>query len=272
MMTLLIGIIIGAVLGLTGAGGSIFAVPLLLNLLDVSMQQAIGLSLGAVASSALIGTLARLNKQQIQWLPALVYASIGGLIAPLGNWLNHQLDEKILLIGFTLLLTAVAIHLWRQASKNPQSTLELRAGSKENVQADAKVCELRADKPFQIGLPCALSMAAAASITGLLSGLFGVGGGFLIVPTLLLLTGVTITQAIATSLAVITIVSGSGFIAFLWNDQIIDTSTLLALASGGFIGMVASVRISRYLAGPVLQKLFVIAMIIVIAVTLFTRL
>ena len=81
-MAIIVGCIIGLVLGLTGAGGSIFAVPLLIILLSLPAQQAIGLSLGAVALSSLLGVFTKIKSGDIQWLPAMVYSVIGSLVAP----------------------------------------------------------------------------------------------------------------------------------------------------------------------------------------------
>ena len=271
-MALIVGVVIGLVLGLTGAGGSVFAVPLLIVLLGLPAQQAIGLSLGAVAISALFGSLSRLKGGDIQWLPAMVYAVVGGLVAPLGNWSNRQIDESVLMIAFSVLVLVIASRMWIQANRHPQDAMIVRAGQQESIEQAGAICRFNHFETFQIGLPCVLGITVGASVTGLLSRLFGVGGGFLIVPTLLFLTGITIRQAVVTSLVIIAIVSGSGFVSYLLTGEHLNTSLLLLIASGGVVGMVLGIVISRYIAGPGLQKLFSVLMLVMAILTLVMQL
>ncbi len=270
-MALFVGVVIGVVLGLTGAGGSVFAVPLLINLLDLSMQQAAGLSLGAVAVSALFGVILKLRTGHIEWLPAIVFACLGSIGAPLGSWLGRQLDEQVLLVGFAVLVVIVATRMWIQASSRPEETKVVRA-DRETGDGKLAICKMNEGKKFQIGLPCVLGMSAGALSTGVLSGLFGVGGGFLIVPILLALTNISIRQAVATSLVVIACVGSVGFVNFVAFGSDVDTNVLALLAVGGVLGMAAGVFTSRYLAGPLLQKIFAILMFVILAVTLVVKL
>ncbi len=267
-MALAVGIIIGVVLGLTGAGGSVFAVPLLMNLLGLSMQQAVGLSLGAVAASALFGVFLKWRTGHIEWLPALVFAVLGSVGAPVGGWVNRQVDERLLLVGFALLVVLVAIKMWRQASLNPSQARIVRADTVQGSDNEA-VCLMNQGRKFSIGFPCVMGMSAGAITTGFLSGLFGVGGGFLIVPILLALTNISIRQAVATSLVVIAVVGSVGFGNFIFFGNSVDTHTLVLLALGGVVGMSLGVFASRYIAGPVLQKLFAALMVVILIVTLF---
>ena len=89
MIILITGLMVGLVLGLTGAGGSVFAVPMFILFLQLPAQQAMGLSLAVVSVSAFYGTLLRLKSHEIQWLPAAVYALIGAVTAPVGSKVNQ---------------------------------------------------------------------------------------------------------------------------------------------------------------------------------------
>ena len=122
-MSVLIGLIIGLVLGLTGAGGSIFAVPLLMLLLGLPINDAIGIALGAVAVSALIGTLSNWRAQYILWVPALSLGLAGALVAPIGKYLGSQLSPTMLLMGFCLLAFIIAGIMWRQQSPAPSELM-----------------------------------------------------------------------------------------------------------------------------------------------------
>lgn len=272
MMSYIVGTLIGLVLGLTGAGGSVFAVPLLISLVLLSPQDAIGISLGAVGFSALFGVLTRLKTRQIQWLPAAVYSLVGGLFAPAGIFLNRNIPTTFLMLGFSLLVIAVAYRMWKQASMRPEEASELRSVMNQSLQEPGAICIANNNQPFKIGLKCVLGMTAGAALTGLLSGLFGVGGGFLIVPTLLFLTGISIRQAVATSLVIISFVSLSGFFSVMFSGHPIDFALLTQVALGGMVGMAIGLIIGRFIAGPNLQKVFSILMLLMAIFTLVTTL
>ena len=271
-MEIMIGSIIGIVLGLTGAGGSVFAVPLFILVLGLEPSQAIGLSLGAVAAAAIFGTLARLRSGDIVWLPALVYAVIGSGFAPVGQWANQQIPPQTLMTGFALLVLVIAVRMWQQASKKPEAASVVRAGSSLPHENDGAICRVNNRQAFRIGLPCVLGVSGGAILTGLLSGLFGVGGGFLIVPTLLFLTGISIQQAVATSLVVIGAISSAGFGSYLLSDAVIALDTFTLIAIGCAMGIAAGVMLSKKLAGPVLQKLFSVLMLLMASITLINSL
>ena len=269
-MLVVVGIVIGLILGLTGAGGSVFAVPLLIWVVGLEPSQAVGISLGVVAAAALFGVITRLRSGEIQWLPAAVYATLGSAATPAGQWLNQRIDQHWLMTGFGFLVLIIAARLWLQASKNPQETLEVRASLNAGQDASGAVCRMINNQPFKIGLPCVAGISGGAILTGILSGLFGVGGGFIIVPTLLFLTGINIRQAVATSLVVISAVGVSGFSSFLLGGGNPGTGILLQVAAGSLVGMTAGIFLSRYLSGPVLQKFFAVMMLAIAGITLYT--
>lgn len=97
-MAIGIGLLIGLVLGLTGAGGSVLAVPLLALCLHLPLQDATGIALGAVAVSAASGVLARFKDGQVLWVPALILGMGGMALAPLGQWLALGLPEECWLL------------------------------------------------------------------------------------------------------------------------------------------------------------------------------
>ncbi|WP_461516237.1 TSUP family transporter [Porticoccus sp.] len=257
-MVYLIGICIGAILGLTGAGGSVVALPLLVGPLNLPVQTAAGLALGAVAMAAATGLLARLRSGDIVWMPGLFFAAVAMAALPLGSLLNRLLPETLLLGLFTLLVLYVAVRLWRQATYQPEDTAVVRA-HRLSAAPKQPICRFTQGKP---GIRCFVQLALAALLAGVLSGLFGVGGGFVIVPVLIFLTGISVHQAVATSLLVITLVAGSGFGLFVINHDETSLGLLLPLGVGGILGMLSGTWMARYMAGPTLQKTFAVVMVL----------
>lgn len=228
---LLIGLILGSLLGLTGAGGSLVALPLLLSL-HLSLRDAIGVSLGAVGLSALIGVLSRLKQKDCHW-PAVFNLALTGIPgSACGQWLGRYLPETWLISAFCLLVLWSAWRMWRQS------------GLTET-----------AEQAYRPAL-----LAVAGFFIGTLSGLMGVGGGFLIVPALLWLSPLGMLAATTTSMAVIALVSGSGFLLYLSHNQP-PAGLLGGLLLGGALGVVLGTRLARRLGGPWLQRIFALMLL-----------
>jgi len=262
-MLLSIGILIGLLLGLTGAGGSIFAVPLLVMLAGLPMSEAVGISLGAVMTSTLYGSLARGRKGQILWLPGLLLAASGAITAPLGKYLGNQLPDMALTISFSLLAAVIAVRMWWTATHQPKQAQVVRAGVGDKTTAPGLRCALSSTGQFELKTRCVSGLLLGGAIVGLLSGLFGVGGGFMIVPLLMALSAVSINQAVNTSLLIITLISGSGFFSHLAMSTPAPWIHLLWVSVGGILGMVLGQLFSARLAGARLQQFFAIAMLVV---------
>ncbi|NIB39795.1 sulfite exporter TauE/SafE family protein [Pseudomaricurvus alkylphenolicus] len=255
MTALLVGLVIGLVLGLTGAGGSLFAVPLLGLLLGLPLVQATGIALGAVAVSAMLGVIQR-RGVGIVWLPVSIILVGGVVLAPLGRWLAGYVPVMVLLGGFSLLAVWVSSRLWRDAAE-PSSTTEIRA---EGAVDWSQTPPLLASNGFWPS-PILVQAIVAGMATGVLSGLLGVGGGFVIVPILTLVVGLTMAQAVTSSLLVIACVSLSGFAAHWWLHPGLDTTLLAQTSLGGMLGMSLGGLLGRRLAGAVLQRVFAIMLL-----------
>lgn len=232
-----IGLLLGLLLGLTGAGGSLVALPLLLSL-HLPLRDAIGVSLGAVAMSALVGAIPRALGGQVAWRPVLLLAICGLPGNAAGQWLGRFVPETWLIIAFCALVLWSAWRMWRGAG------------------LPAK--EVSGERP--------LMLVGIGVGVGLLSGLMGVGGGFLVVPALLWLTPLTLPHAMATSMAVIALVSGGGFFIYLLDAQP-PLALLGGLALGGACGVLAGNKLAQYLNNRILQRLFAL-MLVVVALSL----
>jgi len=271
-MSVAIGLVIGLILGLTGAGGSIFAVPLLMLLLGLPINDAIGIALGAVAVSALIGTLSNWRAQYILWVPALSLCLGGALVAPIGKYFGTQLPPTLLLIGFCLLAFIIAGIMWRQAAISPERTNVVRSGHIAENDLIQPICRFSPDDQFDTSPKCIAALICCGLVVGLLSGLFGVGGGFLIVPALLFITQVSMRQAVATSLLIICVVGGTGFASFVASNDSVDWLLLAQVCSGGLLGMLGGRLVADKIAGAQLQRVFALGLVAIAVITLTDRL
>lgn len=279
-MIFIIGIVIGLLLGLTGAGGSVFAVPLLVLLGGLPVAQALGLSLGAVAATTLYASVINLGNKNILWAPAIILALSGALTAPVGQSLGRQLPERGLLMGFSALAIIIAWSMWRSARSHPQDARLVRSGDLGTHISDTGfICPTSPKGQFSLRPRCLSALLLGGLLIGLLSGLFGVGGGFLIVPLLLFLGRVSMVQAISSSLLIIAVISSAGFIThLLLNYQALqehagaasDWTTFGLIVSGGVIGMFAGQRLSGYIASAILQQIFAVCLLAISLVTILT--
>jgi hypothetical protein len=235
---LLCGAVVGFSLGLTGGGGSIFAVPLLVYGLDVAPREAVGISLAAVGATALLG-------------------------APVGSWLGRQLSADVLLLLFAGLMAFVAARMWSRAIRRPEETRVVRASLEKSPQPRAPACRHDPSGQMKLTAPCMGVMTVVGVSTGLLSGLFGVGGGFAIVPALVFFSTIDIHRAVATSLLAIALISFSGVAAHLAAGQIFAFDLTGLFIAGGAVGMGLGMLVSRRFSGPRLQKLFATAIALV---------
>ena len=272
MIAALVGIAIGLVLGLTGAGGSVLAVPLLIFVLKVSPDAAVTFSLAAVFGSALFGVLTRLRTGEISWIPALFFAAGGMLFAPLGVFLSGYFSDSWRLVSFTVLMLIIAARMFWQSINAPTFSRVLRAGGEKDVASNGPMCPLSDSSQFEMRFSCIALLASGGAVTGILSGVYGVGGGFLIVPILTIITQLSMGQAVATSLLVISLISGSGFVSYVVGEGLEQFSgnwMFPLLMAGALAGMFIGTLLSRKLAGPRLQQVFVLAIVAMAGVTIW---
>lgn len=177
-LSIVFGIVIGTLLGIVGGGGSILTVPILVYVIGLSAQSATATSLAIVGASALAGAVPHARAGRVNPRVAILFGLVGIAGAFAGSWLNHQVSGPWILLLFGLLMLGVAVRMWRR-----------RRPAAETNETEARI---------------GWRAPAAGLVVGLLTGFFGVGGGFLIVPALTVLLGLTMRRAVATSLAIIT--------------------------------------------------------------------
>lgn len=262
MLSALCGLLVGLALGLTGGGGSIFAVPLLIYGLGVAPGAAIAISLVAVALTAASGAVEGLIRGVVERRAALILAVAGMLTAPFGVYLGRLVADNIIVVAFAVLMCVVAVRMLIRARGMPDQARIVRSRIAAEAVADhGTVCRYSGDGRLRLNAPCSAALLLAGAIVGVLSGFFGVGGGFLIVPALMLITEMGIHRAVATSLLVITLVGLSGVLSTLAAGRMIDWAIAWPFIVGGVLGMFGGRLLAQRLAGVTLQSIFALAML-----------
>jgi uncharacterized membrane protein YfcA len=265
-LSLIFGAIVGLSLGLTGGGGAIFAVPLLVYGLGVPMREAVSISLAAVGATSLVGFLHRWRLNEVEIRTGLLFALAGMIGAPLGTWLAGYIPETVLLLAFGGLMIFVAVRLWQQASKPPLPITHCAPDG----DMGGPTCQRDQGGTLILTSRCAVLLLVVGVLTGVLSGLFGVGGGFVIVPALVLFSGMAIHRAVGTSLLVIALVSVSGVASQYLSGRALPFQLTALFVAGGIAGLFLGQQLGRRLSGPTLQRVFVLA-ILAVAVFVITR-
>ena len=263
-MTLLLGLIVGAVLGLTGAGGSILAVPLLMAGLGWTLPQAAPVALLAVCASATFGTLVAWDVTHVRYRAAMLMGAAALFTAPLGVKAAAVLPLPILAALFAAVLAAVAVRMFAQALRAPAEAAIVRA----TVAGDGSVAPGRWIHLNQRGRivwtrPAMAAVSAIGAATGFLAGLLGVGGGFVIVPALRAVSGLSMHSTIATSLMAIALISAAAVAGAVIQGVEVAWVAAVPFVAGALVGMLVGRRLAPRIAGPRLQQGFAALMLLV---------
>ncbi|MCA9172470.1 MAG: sulfite exporter TauE/SafE family protein, partial [Planctomycetales bacterium] len=176
-LAILFGSLVGFALGLTGGGGGIFAVPLLVYGMSIAPREAVGVSLASVGGTALLGVTPRLFRGEVEVRTGLMFAVAGMLGAPLGSWLSKLLPESLLLVLFAVLMLVIATRMWKASFPRPRI---LDAAQRDQADEKQATCQRNERGELRLNSRCAMLLAVIGVLTGVLSGMFGVGGGFVI--------------------------------------------------------------------------------------------
>lgn len=257
LLTALLGAVIGVVLALTGAGGGSLAVPLLVLVLHLPMQQAAPMGLVAVGLAAGLGALLGLRQGVVRYRAALLMGGLGMLAAPVGVTLSQHLPQRLLLVGFGLLLGGLALRqLWPSKPEASTST------------PHGPPCLANPDSGRLVWTsPCARAIAGTGAFSGFLSGLIGVGGGFVMVPALSRYTDLNLRAIQATSLAVMALVALSAVGSAAWQGTLAWPAAL-PLAAGAVAALLAGRPLAARLPTDTLRQVFAWVSLIVAALVL----
>ncbi|WP_394778334.1 sulfite exporter TauE/SafE family protein [Undibacterium sp.] len=254
-VSLFLGVLVGSVMGLTGAGGGSIAVPALVAGLGWTMQQAMPVALLAVTGGAALGAVEGLRKKLVRYRAAVVMALVGFPFTALGVRVAHTMSQQWLMIVFAVVLVIISVRLLLQHRVPEGSELHKHA-----------VCQINAQTGrFDWTLTTGLIIGAIGGLAGFCTGLLGVGGGFVIVPMLRRFTNVSMHGAVATSLLVITLVGASAVGSALQHGAQLPLAFTLSFVLATACGMLAGRLFARRLSAHAVQRSFATMLLVVAA-------
>jgi len=235
LLAILLGTLVGLSLGLVGGGGSILTVPALIYGLGLAPRDAIAASLALVGAIAAVGAAGHMRHGTVRFGIALRFGLAGIVGTQVGSRLSRLVSEPLLLSLFALVMMAAAFSLARRDAQRGRTP------------------DAPAPTPGRVSW---LKLGLAGLGVGFLTGLFGVGGGFVIVPALGLVVGLPTREAVATSLVVITINCATALAGHLGQGGQFPLWLLAAFAAAGFAGSSAGARLAHRWSERTLSRLF----------------
>ncbi|MEU7995902.1 sulfite exporter TauE/SafE family protein [Micromonospora sp. NPDC049060] len=227
-LTVALAVLIGVALGLLGGGGSILAVPLLVYVADLPAREAIATSLLVVGVTSAVGALPHARAGRVRWRTGLLFGAAGMVGAYGGGRLAAFVPPAVLLAGFAVMMLATATAMLRGRHDGPG-----------RQRRELPVARVLLD----------------GVVVGLVTGLVGAGGGFLVVPALALLGGLPMPVAVGTSLVVIAMKSFAGLAGYLSTVDI-DPGLATAVTAAAVLGSLAGGRLAGRVREDVLRRAF----------------
>ena len=263
-----VGIAIGLSLGALGGGGSILTVPALVYLLGQNAHGATSASLVIVGVAAMVGMVVHQRKGRVRIADGLAFGGLGVVGSLVGSRLSTGVDPQLLLVLFSVLMFVGAFAMLRRSrgSASPipsQHPLRQLASSTHGV-SDTSAPMVASEKSASISWA---KVFLAASVVGLVTGFFGVGGGFVVVPALVLSLGYAMPEAVGTSLLVIAVNSAAGLLARIGTHVEVDWAIVAIFAMSAAIGSVVGNRVATRARPEMLSLGFTV---LLVAVAIYT--
>jgi len=248
---ILFAFLVGLSLGILGGGGSILTVPIFRYALGMGVKESIGMGLGVVALTSLVGMFRHWKQGNVDLKALAVFAPAAVLSTYGGARFAALVPDVVQMVGLALVMGAAAILMWSgtPASRNPTGGAPASTESK------------RPRPEVIIGLGIGL---------GFLTGLLGVGGGFLVVPALVLFLGLEMKRAVGTSLGVIALNAASGFVGYL-GQVTMDWVLIAGFTGVAVIGVFAGAALVPRLSQQHLRRGFAIFLVVVATYILIKR-
>ncbi|MEO3939405.1 sulfite exporter TauE/SafE family protein [Dermatophilaceae bacterium Soc4.6] len=237
-LAILGGVVIGLSLGALGGGGSILTVPVLVYALGQPPQEATTASLIIVGITAITATVGHARAGRVQWRAAGIFGVLGVAASVGGSAVNRLVNPQVLLLAFAALMIVAALAMFARTRSDSSAA----PGEHEDGRRPR-------------GLRAASRIVITALVVGFLTGFLGVGGGFLIVPALVLAMGFTMPVAVGTSLVVISITSLGAFIERLGSGAV-PWAVVVPFTLAAIAGSLAGKRVADRISGTSLTRAF----------------
>ncbi len=256
-----LGLLIGGVLGGLGGGGAILTVPALVYIIGQSAEAATTSSLVIVGLSAAVGVLSYVRADRVRWKLGLTFGVVGLPATWLGSFLNHRVDGDLLLLGFAAVMLLAAVAMVFDSSKRGGRDADVTVPVTDGAVTDGAVREPAVSRP---AAPSPVAVVAVALVVGMLTGFFGVGGGFVIVPALVLVLRVPMHAAVGTSLFIVALNSATALMARAGTAHF-DWMVIVPFTLAAMVATLAGKRVADRLPARKLQIGFA-ALLVLVAV------
>lgn len=233
ILTLVLAAVVGLALGTLGGGGSILTVPLLTYVAGMPAREAIAASLLVVGVTSLSSLIVHTRHKRVRWRTGLIFGAAGMGGAFLGGLLGGRLPATVLMVAFALMMIATSVAMITKKARG---------------KADRPAAEAKHNLPV-------LRTILDGVIVGFVTGIVGAGGGFLIVPALVLLGGLSMPVAVGTSLLVIAMKSFAGLAGYL-TTVTLDWPLVAGVTAVAIVGALVGARLSGHVPAQALQKAF----------------
>lgn len=232
-VTLILAVVVGLALGMLGGGGSILTVPLLTYVAGMPPQEAIAASLLVVGVTSLSALVVHARQRRVRWRTGLIFGAAGMAGAFAGGLIGGRLPGTVLMVAFALMMIATATAMILRKAKEARSQPDSGQGHRLSV----------------------VRTVLDGAVVGFITGIVGAGGGFLIVPALVVLGGLAMPVAVGTSLLVIAMKSFAGLAGYLTTVSL-DWPLVGAVTALAVLGSVVGARLSGKVSSGVLQRAF----------------
>ncbi len=265
------GLVIGLVIGGLGGGGGVLTVPVLVYLLGQTAHDATTSSVIIVGISAAVGVVSRTRGHGVDWRTGTALAAAGTPAAYAGSILNHRADEDVVLLAFAALtlLVGAAMLLDDRAGDADEAGPPAQAGGAGAAPAPDRAppagVGVRQDTARRRSpdLVRAGRIVVCGAATGFLTGFLGVGGGFLVVPALVVVLGMPMSRAVGTALLVILVNTAVALGSRWGTTATLDWAVLVPFTVASVIGTVLGRRVAARLSGAVLTRIFAVVVLLV---------
>ena len=260
VMAAALGLLIGLVIGGLGGGGGVLTVPVLVYVLGLSAQDATTSSVIIVGTSAVVGALARIRCRGIEWRTAIGFGVVGIPAAYLGTLMNHLAGQSILLLVFAAITLVAAVAM---VLKGDDGCDETGAGVAAGLDRGARPGTALAVRPATGRRSVSsLTFVACAVVAGFLTGFLGVGGGFLVVPALVIVLRMPMSTAVGTSLVIIVLNAASSLVSRIGAIDL-DYRVVVPFTLAAVVGTLLGKRIAGRFSGAVLTRAFAVMLALV---------